>query len=212
MDVAVVEAASSVDVDEERGGGYCKIKRKRSKDEEDEEEEKELNKLRSSKRSKRRSFNWHVLSYVLERVTALAVDHCCSAQRDRLKILIRKRPDCPPESKGSVYEMLVHLSWHADDMEQDRFRKNLLGPRRNHEWLLRNYFSRFNMDVKKFWAYWKIDLWLNEDDADEDDGLTRRTRPSVKIKDLRSFPSPQTSPSSSSSSEAEECLEICLDD
>jgi hypothetical protein len=200
--VAVVEAAPSVQADEEGG-----TKRKRAIDE-DEEEEKELSKLRSSKRSKRRSFNWHVVSFVFERVTALAVDHCGNAQRDRIKISIRKRSDCPPESKGSVFEMLFHLVWHADDMEQDRFRKNLLAPRRNHDWLLQNYFNRFNMVVEKFWGFWTIDLWVNEDNADEGDDLIR------KIEDLRRFPSPQTSSQSSSSSslEAAEFQDISLDE
>lgn len=208
MDVAVVEAASSVKVDQE-GNGNCRIKRKRLTDSEDDEEEQELNKLRTSKRCKRRSFNWHVMSFMFERITALAVDHCCQAQRDRLKISIRKRPQCPLEYKGTVYEMLVHFSWHADDMEQDRFRKNLLGPRRNHEWLLKNYFSRFNMCVEKFWGFWTIDLWLNGDKTDEEnDDLTRKSQPSVKIKDLRSFPSPQTSPPSSLSSEEAEAQDI----
>lgn len=117
-------------------------------------------------------FNWNSFSYLMTNLTNFISLYCSTEKwMDHHKVEVMDRPYTRPKHRKTVREKMIVWTWSADDfnkpaeqMRPDQW-KHL--PPRNHEKMLTDYFSEFDLEVDKDWSKWTVRISIPENLDDE---------------------------------------------
>lgn len=111
----------------------------------------------------KRCFKWGQLSHLINVICSFCVHHCSSELDDRSRFFIGDGIILKQEHTTTFrrFEVGILWFWNADDL---CFEETTLDTRvsmafskpRDHEKLLRDWFSEFNLDVDKYWDGWLV--------------------------------------------------------